>query len=51
MTRYERLLRLRDRMVELGYQVPTDRRLLAVDRAIATARPWGAWSPHRLVSA
>lgn len=43
MTRYERLLKLRELLITLGNTGPTNARLIAVDRAIATARPWRAW--------
>lgn len=44
MTRHERLLRLRARLIELGHTGPTNQRLVAVDRAIATTRHWRAWT-------
>lgn len=44
MTRYERLIQLRVRLIELGHTGPTNARLIAVDRAIAAARSWCAWN-------
>ncbi len=44
MTRYERLLKLRNLLVTLGHTGPTNARLIAVNRAIAAARPWRAWT-------